>query len=399
MQIQLQEELMRAAKDLGYTEWTDIQKRAIPLIQQGKDVIGQSETGSGKTAAFGLPILEKVKRGAGVEALIIVPTRELCEQVTRELHKFAKYKKVTIAAIYGGVAIDPQIDKLRHATIIVGTPGRLLDHLSRGTLRLSGVRTLVLDEADKMLDMGFIDDIRKIINLTPRERQTLLFSATISTDVHIIAQRYMQHPEKVAIRVHVPKEKLVQYYYDIAQDNKFSLLSHLLKHEVHGSVIVFCGTKRTVDAVESNLQRQGIQAQALHGDLSQDRRQKALDSFHEKRSRILVASDVAARGIDVQHVQYVINYDTPKTAKEYIHRIGRTARAGREGKVISLITPLDHENFRRVLRDSSIEVHKLNQPRFEKVPFMMVRRDIGRRFGRGGGFGRRPPRQGQRRRY
>ena len=388
--LQLQAELTKAVKDLGYTEWTEIQKKAIPLIQAGKDVIGQSATGSGKTAAFGLPILEKVQHKAGIQVLIVVPTRELCEQVARELRKFSKYKKAFIASIYGGVSLEPQFDALRHAEIIVGTPGRLLDHLQRGSLRLSGVRILVLDEADKMLDMGFIDDIKRIISQTPKERQTLLFSATISSEVHAIAQRYMRHPEKVAVRSYVPREKLIQYYYDVPQNDKFSLLVHLLKHEASGSVLVFCGTKRMVDVVAENLGRQGIQAQALHGDLSQDRRQKALGAFHEKKTRILVASDVASRGLDIQHVQYVINYDITKTAKEYIHRIGRTARAGREGKVISLLAPLDHENFRRVLRDSAINVEKLKRPQFPRVPFIMPQR--GRRFGSGGGYG------GQRRR-
>ena len=368
--IHLQPELKKAFEEMGFSEMTDIQIKTIPLIQQGKDVIGQSQTGSGKTAAFGFPILEKITHNHGLQALILVPTRELCEQVTTEMRKFAKHKRSNIIAVYGGVSINPQMDNLRYADIVVGTPGRLLDHLQRGTLNLQKIKILVLDEADKMFDMGFVDDVRKIISQTPKERQTLLFSATISTQVHDIVRNYMKNPEKIKVQSYVDKGKMLQYFYSVPSRDKFSLLVHLLKNEKVSLTLIFCATRNRVDSVSKNLYKQGIQSQKLHGGLTQSRRKQAIDMFHNKQIDVLVASDVAARGLDIKNVSHVINYDSPKTSKEYIHRIGRTARAGMEGKVISLISEPDHENFRSVLSDRSIVVEQLKLPEFERVPFM-----------------------------
>ena len=377
--IQLQPELAKAFEEMGFLEYTDIQKKTIPLIQQGKDVIGQSFTGSGKTVAFGFPILEKITHNHGLQALILVPTRELCEQVTTEMRKFAKHKKMFINAIYGGVSINPQIHSLGHADIVVATPGRMLDHLERGTAKLTNVKILVLDEADKMFEMGFIEDVKKIISQTPKDRQTLLFSATISQQVHDIVKHHMRNPEKVKLQSYVDKEKLVQYFYSVASGDKFSLLVYLLRHEEPGLTIIFCATRNRVDALGKNLYKQGIQAQSLHGGLSQNRRKQAIDMFHGNKVDILVASDVAARGLDIKNVRHIINYDIPKTSREYIHRIGRTARAGKEGKVISLLAPQDHDNFRNVLEDRSLIVKKLELPKFERVPFITAhRRDFGR---------------------
>jgi len=367
--IHLQPELKKIFLELGFEEMTDIQKKSIPLIQEGKDVIGQSQTGSGKTVAFGFPMLEKVSHNHGIQSLVLVPTRELCEQVTSELRKFAKYKKANINSIYGGVSISPQIENLRYADIVVGTPGRILDHLQRDTINLSRVRILVLDEADKMFEMGFIDDVKKIISQVPRERQTLLFSATISTQVHDIVQNYMKNPAKIKVQSYVEQEKMAQYFYNVNSRDKFSLLIHILKHESPKLAIIFCATRKRVDVVGTNLNRNGVKALSLHGGLSQSRRKKSLEMFHKNEARILVASDVAARGLDIKNVSHIINYDSPKTSKEYIHRIGRTARAGKEGKVISLISEPDYENFRNVLGDRSIVVQQLQLPEFQRVPF------------------------------
>ncbi len=367
--IQLQPELAKAAEELGFTEWTDIQEKSIPLIQQGKDVIGQSFTGSGKTAAFGLPMLERVIYNAGLQAVILVPTRELCEQVTQEMKKFSKYKKMRIVAVYGGVSINPQITHLRSADIVIGTPGRFLDHVTRGTMQLHKVRILVLDEADRMCDMGFIDDVKRIISRLPQERQTLLFSATISPEVHDIVKHYMHQPEKIVVQSYVDEGKLLQYYYDVDARDKFSLLVHLLRNTKSRLAIIFCATRRRVDIVSKNLYKNGIRSLALHGGLTQQRRKQAMDMFHGNQADILVASDVAARGLDVKHVSHIINYDIPKTAKEYIHRIGRTARAGSEGSVISLLSHQDYENFRNVLADRSLTIQKLELPEFGRVAF------------------------------
>ncbi len=371
--IKLQPELAKAFEEMGFSEWTDIQNRCIPLIQQGKDVIGQSHTGSGKTIAFGFPLLEKVLHNHGIQALILVPTRELCEQVTNEMRKFSRYKKMSITAVYGGVSINPQISNLKYADIVVGTPGRILDHLQRGTLNLQKVRILVLDEADKMFEMGFIEDITKIISQIPKDRQTLLFSATIPQQIHEIVSRYMKHPEKVKLQSYVEHEKLPQYFYNVQSSDKFSLLAHILRHKTEGLTIIFCATRSRVNALSRNLNKQGIVSLALHGGLTQNRRKQAIDMFHGNKADVLAASDVAARGLDIKNVGCIINYDIPKTLKEYIHRIGRTARAGSKGKVISLLSPQDHDNFRNVLEDRSIIVEQIKLPEFQRLPFSSSR--------------------------
>lgn len=368
--IHLQPELEKAFTDLGFLEWTEIQKKSIPLIQEGKDVIGQSHTGSGKTVAFGFPILEKTLARQGVQALILVPTRELCEQVTTELRKFSKHKRIHVLAIYGGVSIHPQIDNIQHAEIIVGTPGRMLDHLERGTLSLKKIRMLVLDEADKMFEMGFIDDIKKIISQTPSDRQTMLFSATIPPQVHDIVKHYMKHPERIKVQEYIDKGKLMQQYYQIGSNDKFSLLVHLLKNRPHGLTIVFCATRNRIDMVSRNLYKQGIQSEKIHGGLTQNRRQAAIEMLHKRTADILVASDVAARGLDIKEVTYIINYDVPKNSKDYIHRIGRTARAGKEGHVVTLLAQQDHDNFRNVLSDRSLVIEEVKPPQFERVHFV-----------------------------
>jgi len=369
-EIKLKPEFEKAVFDLGFEEFTEIQETCIPLIQQGKDVIGISHTGSGKTVAFGFPALEKVIPGKGIQLLVIVPTRELCNQVSKEFRKFTKYRKTYIVEIYGGVAINPQMDHLRYADTVVGTPGRLLDHLSRGTLKLEKVRILVLDEADKMFEMGFIDDIKKIISKISKDSQKLLFSATMPEEIMNIVRNYMKNPEKIKMPAYVDKNKLIQHYYNIDRGNKFSLLVHLIKKESSGLIIIFCDKRHVVDTVDKNLNKQGIKSQALHGGMTQNKRNYVMEAFHNGKLDVLVASDVAARGLDIKNVSLIVNYEIPKTSREYVHRIGRTARAGSEGRVISLLSNEDHDNFRRVLEDQSLLIQKLENPRFERVEFV-----------------------------
>ena len=369
-EIKLKPEFEKAVFDLGFEEFTEIQETCIPLIQQGKDVIGISHTGSGKTVAFGFPALEKVIPGKGIQLLVIVPTRELCNQVSKEFRKFTKYRKTYIVEIYGGVAINPQMDHLRYADTVVGTPGRLLDHLSRGTLKLEKVRILVLDEADKMFEMGFIDDIKKIISKISKDSQKLLFSATMPEEIMNIVRNYMKNPEKIKMPAYVDKNKLIQHYYNIDRGNKFSLLVHLIKKESNGLIIIFCDKRHVVDTVDKNLNKQGIKSQALHGGMTQNKRNYVMEAFHNGKLDVLVASDVAARGLDIKNVSLIVNYEIPKTSREYVHRIGRTARAGSEGRVISLLSNEDHDNFRRVLEDQSLLIHKLENPKFERVEFV-----------------------------
>ncbi|MBI4448012.1 DEAD/DEAH box helicase [Candidatus Woesearchaeota archaeon] len=368
--VVLKPEFEKAVLDLGFSEFTEIQEKCIPLIQQGKDVVGLSFTGSGKTAAFGFPALEKVTPGKGVQLLVLVPTRELCNQVGKEFIKFTKYRKTYITEIYGGIPINPQISHLRQADVVVGTPGRLLDHLSRGTFNTSHIRILVLDEADKMFEMGFIDDLNKIISQVPRNCQKLLFSATMPSAVMRISKNYMVNPEKVKMNAYVDKSKLIQHYYDVDKYKKFSLLAHIAKKEADGLMIVFCSTRRAVDLINTNLMRQNIKSQALHGGLTQSKRKEVMDAFHNGHLDVLVASDVAARGLDIKNVNLIINYDIPKTSLEYVHRIGRTARAGKEGKVISLLCREDHDNFRKVMEDKSLLIQKMHCPNFEEVAFI-----------------------------
>ncbi len=394
----LSESLVKALHEAHFTEPTEIQEKTIPLALAGKDVIGGSATGSGKTLAFGASIIENIKHGAGVQALILTPTRELAEQVSNSLHKFSKHFKVLLSAVYGGVGIGPQMRELERADIVVGTPGRILDHLERRTLNLSKVKTLVLDEADRMLDMGFIEDVELIIKQCPKERQTFLFSATISPDIHHIAKRHMNHPVEVLVESYVDASKLEQVYYDVPRNMKFSLLVHFLKNEHSGLVMVFCNTRMNSDFVANNLQRHKIDAIAIHGGLTQNKRNRIMEHFHAGKVYVLVCTDVAARGLDIKNVSHVYNYDLPGNSKDYVHRIGRTARAGKEGKAISLVADRDYENFRSVLRDESLKIKSESLPenletihvRFEgrgdgDEGFSRGRRGGGRSFGGRGG--------------
>ena len=386
--------LVQAVKEMGFEEPTPIQQKCIPEIKAGRDVVGQSGTGSGKTAAFGLPILEKVQQRQGIQALILTPTRELCVQVNDMLNVFGRHLHLRSTPVFGGVGIYPQIDALRYAEIVVGTPGRILDHLERGTISFSKVKFFVLDEADKMFEMGFIEDVERIMSQVPRQRQTLLFSATVPPTVNALIKKHLREPVIIRTNIHVDRSLLHQAYYTIPQHEKFSLLTHLLKNKTPGLALVFCATRHETDAVAHNLQTNGVKAMAIHGGLSQNRRLHVLEQLKKEHIDVMVATDVAARGLDVKHVSHVYNYDVPKTTDEYVHRIGRTARAGAAGDAVTLLTERDYDNFNNVLRDRTLKIERAEVPSYEKVKFMRPQRQ-GRSFGgrssfsRGSSFGER----------
>ncbi len=362
------DELMKSIDKLGFDSPTQIQSSSIPYILQGKDVIGESATGSGKTLAFGSGIVEKTIPGKGLQALVITPTRELAEQVKKALKKIAGNKNLKIISVYGGVAINPQIYALRTAEVVIATPGRFKDHLQRCTVNTSGIKILVLDEADKMLDMGFVDDIEDIIKTCPRDRQTLFFSATIPPRIEELSNKYMRNPINVSARKQVDPSKLRQFYYNIPKNFKLSLLSHLIKKENSKLVMVFCNTRRTTDFVVKNLKINDINAIAIHGGFTQNKRDNSMENFKKGNSFVLVCTDVAARGIHIDNVSHIVNYEIPKNPIDYVHRIGRTARAGEEGKVINLLCDDDYGNFSRILDEyRAFDVKKIEKPYVEKI--------------------------------
>jgi len=364
----LSQELIDSIKRMGFKEPTEIQKEAIPPIMKGKDVIGESATGSGKTLAFGCGIVDKVTQGAGIQALILTPTRELTLQVKEAIQKLSSKKKLNVVPVYGGVAIGPQIKDILKADVVVATPGRMLDHLERRTINTSKVKILILDEADRMFDMGFIEDVEQIIKACPKKRQTLFFSATISSNIRNLANKYMENPIRVSAEKMVDPKKLKQVYYDVPKNMKLSLLTHLLEEEKAGLVIVFCNTRRTTDFVVRNLQSNKIKAIAIHGGLAQNKRTKTMKIFNEGKVGVLVCTDVAARGLHIENVSHVYNYEIPKDAKDYVHRIGRTARAGEEGKAINLLCDYDHENFSRIRREYPIfSIERIEKPYVKMV--------------------------------
>jgi len=357
---------LKAIKSLKFSEPTEIQTKAIPMAMAGKDIIASSETGSGKTLAFGAGILKQVKQGQGVQGLILTPTRELAEQVAENLKIFANRMPLKIAAVFGGASINIQIKELKKAEIVVATPGRLLDHISRGTIRLNKVATLVLDEADTMFDMGFINDVEKIIRVCPKNRQTLLFSATITREVSSLAKRHTKNAVDICTESYVDPGKLTQVCYDVSSSSKFPLLVHLLKNEETELSMVFCNTRRITDLVTKKLRESGISAKAIHGGFSQSKRQQTIKHFHAKKVPVLICTDVAARGLDINGVSHVFNYDIPKDGKQYIHRIGRTARAGKVGKAISILSKRDEDNFSRVVWENALVVDKMKMPDLRK---------------------------------
>jgi ATP-dependent RNA helicase DeaD len=350
-ELGLTEDLLTAIEKHGYVDATPIQEQTIPLTLAGKDVIGQAQTGTGKTAAFGLPILEMIQTDSHkVHALVVSPTRELAIQTQDELFKLGRDKHVKVQAVFGGADIRRQIDGLkRGADIVVGTPGRLLDHIKRGTVDLSNVKTLVLDEADEMLNMGFLEDIESILKAVPDERQTLLFSATMPPAIKRIGVQFMSNPEHIQVAAKELTTDLVdQYYVRVKDFEKFDTLTRILDVQQPKLAILFGRTKRRVDELTRGLKVRGFNADGIHGDLTQQKRSAVLKSFKKGDVKILVATDVAARGLDVSGVDYVYNFDIPQEAESYVHRIGRTGRAGAHGTSVTFITNAELDYLKEI---------------------------------------------------
>jgi ATP-dependent RNA helicase DeaD len=361
--------LYKAILDRGFDEPSEIQEKSIPSIVLGKDVIAGAATGSGKTLAFAAGMVKNVEKDRGIQGLILTPTRELAEQITRELIDFSKYKELNVISVYGGVSMYNQVKLLPNAEIVIATPGRVLDHIEKGSIDLSRVNTLVLDEADRMFEMGFIEDVEKIINMVPKKRQTMLFSATISQDVVRLSKRHMDNAIEISAEVFVDPSKLEQIYYDVEDQLKFSLLKRLLEKEKAGLIMIFCNTRMNVDFVSKNLSFMGMDVVPIHGGFSQDKRNRFLGIFNSDKNKvkILVATDVAARGLDIKGVTHVYNYDIPLSKNEYVHRIGRTARAGKDGKVINILTSRHYDNFQEIVESKEFNLMKEDVPYLDRV--------------------------------
>jgi len=357
--------ILKALKEIGFEVTFPIQKAAIPLLLKGVDVIGQAHTGTGKTAAFALPILTKIKtnRNGPIQALILVPTRELALQVTNEINKFAKYTGIRTVAIYGGQSIGLQYNQLKRGIqIVVATPGRLIDHVKQDSIRLDDVKFVVLDEADRMLDMGFIDDIKFILSYIREDRQTCLFSATMPPEIMRVAQEYMHDAKQVMLnQEELSLDTIEQSYLVIQEKEKFKHLCNFIKKRDKKQTIVFASTKQRTQRLANELKQEGFKAITIHGDLSQRERDNAMYRFKKGTEDILVATDIAARGIDVPAVGHIINYDVPFEPLMYFHRIGRTARAGAKGKAISLVSQDRVDDFHRILRKTKQPILRLNE--------------------------------------
>jgi ATP-dependent RNA helicase DeaD len=369
----LKPEIQLALDELGYTEPTPIQEQAIPELLGGHDVIGQAQTGTGKTAAFGLPLLQHLDPDSDdTQALVLTPTRELCIQVTQALRAYAEHLPVEVLAVFGGQAVATQQSRLREgAQVVVSTVGRTMDLLSRGSLVLTSARYVVLDEADEMLDLGFIEDVERILKICPSGRQTSLFSATIPPPIERLADRYMYDP--VTIRV-TPKQLTVdaieQAFVEVPPKEKVGRLIQVLEAEQPEQAIIFCRTKIGTAKLDETLRRKGLQVKALHGDMSQGQRDGVMLAFKDHRLRLLAATDVAARGLDIEHVTHVINYDVPNTTDGYVHRIGRTGRVGRTGRAITFVTPKQREEIDRIEREAKVAIGEWEPPeeRLEHAP-------------------------------
>ncbi|MBT2646565.1 DEAD/DEAH box helicase [Bacillus sp. ISL-34] len=356
---------MKSIEKMGFEEASPIQSQTIPLALEGKDIIGQAQTGTGKTAAFGIPLMENIDiNNENVQGIVIAPTRELAIQVSEELFKLGYGKRARVLAVYGGQDIDRQIRALKKKPhIIVGTPGRLLDHIKRKNIKLGGVHTVVLDEADEMLNMGFIEDIESILSTVPDERQTLLFSATMPDPIRKIAERFMQEPVLVRVKAkEMTVDRIEQYYLELKESEKFDTLARLFDIQTPDLAIVFGRTKRRVDELASALNIRGYMAEGIHGDLSQAKRLSVLKKFKDGNIDVLVATDVAARGLDISGVTHVYNFDIPQDPESYVHRIGRTGRAGKHGIAITFVTPRERGQLHAVEHTTKKRMEKLKTP-------------------------------------
>ncbi|MFH1876828.1 MAG: DEAD/DEAH box helicase [Candidatus Omnitrophota bacterium] len=367
----LSEQVLQALERKGFEEPTEIQEKVIPLLLKSEvDVVGQAQTGTGKTASFGLPLLERLKEGGRfVQALILVPTRELALQVSEEINSLKGHKRLQVVAIYGGQSIEQQLRRLREGVdIVVGTPGRIIDHIGRGSLKLKNVSYVVLDEADEMLNMGFIEDVEEILKHTGREKRMLLFGATMPDRILNLAKTYMRNYEVVNVhKSQLTTDLTEQIYFEVNSADKFEALCRIIdvEHEFYG--LVFCRTKVDVDEISHRLMDRGYDAEAIHGDLSQYQREKILEKFKKKRINVLVATDVAARGIDIVSLTHVINFALPQDPESYVHRIGRTGRAGKEGTAITFVTPQEYRQLTFIKRVARTDIRKEKLPNIEDV--------------------------------
>lgn len=369
-ELGLSKEILKAVHDMGFEETTPIQSAAIPVLLAGGDVIGQAQTGTGKTAAFGIPALESLTADRKIQTLILCPTRELAIQVSEEIIELAKYKKgVQVLPIYGGQQIERQMRALHSgAHIIIGTPGRVVDHIRRGTINFAAVKMVILDEADEMLDMGFRDDLEVILQQVPPERQTVFFSATMPKAILDMTKKYQKNPEHVAIKHETLTVPLIeQEYFDVREGQKLETLSRIIDMHSIKLGLVFCNTKRRVDEVVGHLQARGYSAEGLHGDLRQAQRDQVMGKFRKGTIELLVATDVAARGIDVDDVEAVFNYDVPQDEESYVHRIGRTGRAGRSGRAFTFASGKDFYKLQDIQRYAKIKIKRGIIPSFADI--------------------------------
>jgi ATP-dependent RNA helicase DeaD len=369
-ELMLSKKVGMAIKSMGFEEPSPIQSMAIPLLLEGHDVIGQAQTGTGKTATFGIPIVERLNpKQFGVQALILTPTRELAIQVAEEVSKLGRNKGLRTLPIYGGSSIDRQIGALKRGVhVVIGTPGRILDHLRRGTLKLQNVKMMVLDEADEMLDMGFISDIEDILKNTPDDRQTLLFSATMPSEIKRLSVKYLRDPKIVTVvndDLTVPL--IEQVYYQVREREKVDCLCKVLDVSTPSLAIIFSRTKRGVDELVASLQARGYQAEGLHGDLSQTQRNRVMKKFREGKVELLIATDVAARGLDIENVSHVINFEVPQDPESYVHRIGRTGRAGKAGIAITMVDPREYKQLRLIEKVAKTQIKQGKLPTFEDI--------------------------------
>lgn len=355
---------MKALTRMGFEEATPIQTETIPLAKQGFDVIGQAQTGTGKTAAFGIPMLEKINtKERKIQSIVVAPTRELAIQVAEELNRLGKIKGIRVLPIYGGANMERQIRSLKDNHVVVATPGRLLDHLRRKTLRTDHVKIAVLDEADEMLNMGFVEDIRSILKAIPESRQTLLFSATMPKEIRNIATTLMKDPKEIKVKAkEMTVENIDQYFIEIPEKYKFDTLTNHLDIHAPKLSIVFSRTKKRVDEITEGLQARGFKAEGIHGDLTQGKRMSVLNKFKNGRVEVLVATDVAARGLDISGVTHVYNFDIPQDPESYVHRIGRTGRAGRTGEAISFITPREIGHLKLIEKVTKSKMKRMSPP-------------------------------------
>ena len=402
-QLGLSAELLRAVDEKGYSEATPIQQQAIPHILEGHDILAGAQTGTGKTAGFTLPLLQRLQFGEAnrrkIRALVLTPTRELAAQVGDSVRDYGRYLPFRTAVIYGGVSINTQISRLRKGVdVVVATPGRLLDHMQQGTIDLSAVEVLVLDEADRMLDMGFIRDIRKVLKVLPKKRQNLLFSATFSDDIKRLAANTLNSPAEIQVaQQNTTADKVSQLVFPVDKGRKRELLSHRISKENWQQVLVFTRTKHGANRLAGQLEADGITATAIHGNKSQSARTRALQDFKSGSVRVLVATDIAARGLDINRLPHVVNYELPHVAEDYVHRIGRTARAGHEGHAISLVCVDELKLLSDIEKLLGTEIEKQFLPGYEIDPRIKaepIQRGRSQRSGRPGNNGAKKRRAG-----